>query len=114
MNTQPPTLAPALGPPSQPPRQYRTSLAALANLGPASARMLRAAGIEDMATLHELGAVEAFRRVRASGAAPSLNLLWALEGAMTGRHWQDVAHTERSSLLLELDALDALEKRKRT
>lgn len=114
MNTQPPTLTPAIGPLSLPPQENRAGIAGLANLGPASARMLRAAGIDNVAQLNEFGAVEAFRRVRASGATPSLNLLWALEGALTGRHWQEVAHAERTSLLLELDALDALEKRKRT
>lgn len=118
MNTQPPTLAPMVVPLSSPSDdsggEPRAGIAGLANLGPASARMLSKAGIVDLAQLRELGAVEAFRRVRASGAEPSLNLLWALEGALTGRRWQDVAHAERTSLLLEIDALDALEKRKRT
>jgi DNA transformation protein len=33
----------------------------------------------------------------------SLNLLWGLESALTGEHWQDVAKKHRTSLLLALE-----------
>jgi DNA transformation protein len=33
----------------------------------------------------------------------SLNLLWALEGALSGEHWQVVAKEHRTSLLLALE-----------
>jgi DNA transformation protein len=39
------------------------------------------------------------------GVSPSLNLLWALEGALTGRPWQVVAKEHRLSLLLALESL---------
>jgi len=78
-------------------------LDALANLGPASRAMLAAAGIASTAQLRRLGAVRAFRRVRATDARASLNLLWALQGALTGRHWRVVAREDRLSLLLALD-----------
>lgn len=81
------------------------AFAGLANLGPASAAMLQAARIANPAQLRALGAVAAYDRVCRSGARPSLNLLWALEGALTGQRWQDVARDERTSLLLALDAL---------
>ena len=79
------------------------AIAALPNLGAVSARRLAAAGITSVAALRRLGAVEAWRRVRAHWPGASLNLLWALEGALTGRGWQEVARTERTRLLLELD-----------
>jgi hypothetical protein len=34
----------------------------------------------------------------------SLNLLWALEGALTNRSWQEVAHEESSRLLASVEA----------
>jgi hypothetical protein len=34
----------------------------------------------------------------------SLNLLWALEGALSGLHWREVAREHRTSLLLALEA----------
>jgi DNA transformation protein len=82
------------------------ALAALRNLGPASARMLAEAGIRSVAALRKAGAVEAFRRVRHAVPRVSLNLLWALEGALTDRAWQDIARTDRTRLLLQLDASD--------
>jgi DNA transformation protein len=79
-------------------------LNALPNLGPKSRQMLRTAGIESLAELRRLGAVRAYLKVEATGAKPSLNLLWALEGALTGLHWRVVAREHRLSLLLALDA----------
>jgi len=81
----------------------RTALAPLRNIGPVSKRMLAAAGITSVQTLRELGAVEAYRRVRSRDPRASLNLLWALEGAVSGRPWQEVARHDRLSLLLQLE-----------
>lgn len=75
----------------------------LANIGPVSKRMLAAAGITSIEALRRLGSVEAYRRVRSHDPRASLNLLWALEGALTGRPWEDVARNDRLSLLLQLD-----------
>ena len=81
------------------------AMADLAGLGPKSQAMLERAGIRSVAHLRQLGAVRAYAQVRASGAAASLNLLWALEGALTGLPWQVVAREHRLSLLLALEAL---------
>jgi hypothetical protein len=32
-----------------------------------------------------------------------LNLLWAMEGALSSRHWLEVARIDRLNLLLELE-----------
>ncbi len=86
------------------------SLADLPNLGPRSLQSLAAAGITSLARLHELGAVRAFVLARAHALgrnqAVSLNLLWALEGALTGRRWQDVADADRASLLMALEDVE--------
>jgi DNA transformation protein len=78
----------------------------LRGLGPRSQAMLGAAGITTLAQLESFGAVRAFLKVKASGAAPTLNLLWGLESALTNEPWQDVARVHRARLLLELDALE--------
>ncbi len=36
-------------------------------------------------------------------AITPVNLLWALEGALTCRRWQEVAETDRASLLMALE-----------
>ena len=78
-------------------------VANLPNLGPKSEQMLLLAGITSLAQLKELGAVRAFCQVKRAGANASLNLLWALEGAILGIPWQVVAREHRTSLLLALE-----------
>jgi SAM-dependent methyltransferase len=80
------------------------SIADLQGLGPKSAEMLARAGITSVDQLRRLGAVAAYVQARAANGGVSLNLLWALEGALTGRPWQEIARQERTRLLLELDA----------
>jgi DNA transformation protein len=65
--------------------------------------MLEAAGIRTVDELREIGSVGAFVRVRKVWPRASLNLLWALESAVTGIPWQDVARLHRTSLLLAVD-----------
>jgi DNA transformation protein len=79
-------------------------IAGLFNLGPKSAGMLLAAGITSVEQLRSLGSVQAFLRVKAVDPRASLNLLWALEGALTGEPWRKVSRDGRTSLLLALDA----------
>lgn len=74
------------------------------NLGEKTWQMLQAAGIADEAALRKLGAVPAYLAVCRQKNS-SLNLLWALEGALTDRHWQDIAKNERTRLLIALDDL---------
>jgi DNA transformation protein len=68
--------------------------------------MLAGAGIKSVAQLKRLGSVRAYAMVKKSGVHASLNLLWALEGALTGLPWQVVAKEHRLSLLLALEALN--------
>ena len=79
------------------------SIAELPNLGPKSQAALAAAGITTVAQLRRLGAVAAYAKAKQAGAHVSLNLLWALEGALTGLPWQVVAREHRTSLLLALE-----------
>jgi DNA transformation protein len=78
-------------------------VASLPNLGPKSREMLATARIRTVAQLRRLGAVAAYVRVRQSSPSASLNLLWALEGALTDTPWQVVAKEPRTSLLLALE-----------
>jgi DNA transformation protein len=79
-------------------------IAELPNLGPKSQQMLVASGIQSVAQLRELGSVAAYAMVKARHKSASLNLLWALEGALCGMPWQEVAREHRTSLLLNLEA----------
>ncbi len=79
----------------------------LRNVGPASQRLLRAAGIASEAQLRALGALAAYAQVQRARQSPSLNLLWALEGALSDRDWKEVAREDRTALLMQLDDLHA-------
>ncbi len=78
--------------------------AALRNLGPRSEELLASVGITTVAQLRGLGSVAGYARVRRAQSSVSLNLLWALEGAITDLPWQVVARELRTSLLLALGA----------
>ncbi|TXT40307.1 MAG: DNA transformation protein [Comamonadaceae bacterium] len=86
------------------------AVADLSNLGPKSQQMLKAAGIGKVAQLRKLGAVAAYAQVKRVTPAASLNLLWALEGALTNLPWQVVAREHRTSLLLALEQLQSASK----
>ncbi len=76
----------------------------LCGLGPKSEEALRAVGVTSVAELRALGSVAAYIRVKRRWSGASLNLLWALEGAITGLPWQTVAREHRLSLLLALES----------
>ena len=75
----------------------------LANLGPRSTEFLLSVGITTIGQLERLGSVAAYALVKKSEPTASLNLLWAIEGALTGLHWREVAKEHRTSLLLALE-----------
>jgi DNA transformation protein len=65
-----------------------SDLIKLKNIGPASIRQLREVGIEDAAALRKLGAIAAYGRLKhAFPREVSLVMLYALEGALRGCHW---------------------------
>ncbi len=70
----------------------------LQNVGPKSAAWLRQVGIKSQADLEAAGSVEAFLRCKRAGFKPSLNVLYSLEGALLGCHWQKVPEERRIAL----------------
>ena len=84
-----------------------TKIGSLPGLGPKSQAMLATAGIDSIQKLTGLGSVQAYLMVKRAGCNPSLNLLWALEGALSGAHWQQVARLHRTSLLMALEDMEA-------
>jgi DNA transformation protein len=70
----------------------------LANLGPKSCAWLRAVGIETRADLERLGSIAAYRTVAARGFKVSLNLLYALEGALLDLRWDRLSPAVKENL----------------
>lgn len=80
-------------------------VAQLPNLGAPSAEWLKQAGITTFAELKKMGAVQTYLRVQKLGVKPSLNLLYALEGAIRGSHWLEVKRQDKTELLAMLDSV---------
>lgn len=80
-------------------------LSRLKGLGPKSEEMLNGIGVVTEDELRELGAVNAYLRVREKSDT-SLNLLYAIYGALEGKHWTDIAREEKGRLLFELESIE--------
>ncbi|TWI10290.1 TfoX/Sxy family protein [Aerolutibacter ruishenii] len=80
----------------------------LRNIGPKSAAWLRQVGLRTQDDIAAIGTVEAFVRVKRAGFKPTLNLLYALEGALLECHWQEVPEPRRQQLAAEAEAAIAL------
>ena len=80
------------------------SAAKLRNIGPKSAAWLRQVGLRSREDLAAVGSLEAFMRVKRAGFKPSLNLLYALEGALLDCHWQQLPEARRNELVQAAEA----------
>jgi len=80
----------------------------LRNIGPKSAAWLRQVGLRTQDDIAAVGTVEAFMRVKRAGFKPTLNLLYAIEGALLECHWQEVPEARRQQLVAEAEAAIAL------
>ena len=81
-----------------------TEIVLALNIGPKSAEWLARAGIHSRKDLERLGAVEAYWKVKQASFNVSLNLLYALAGALSDTHWNKLPHDEKHRLMIELDA----------
>lgn len=76
----------------------------LRNIGPKSAAWLRQVGLRTYEDLSALGSVESFMRVKRAGFKPTLNLLYAIEGALLDCHWQEIPGERRHELVAQAEA----------
>ena len=77
------------------------------NVGPKSAAWLRQVGVRTQEDLKRLGPVEAFMKVKRAGFRPSLNLLYALAGAIENCHWADLPEATKTSLVLAAESAES-------
>ena len=82
--------------------------AKIRNIGPKSMAWLRQTGVRSLEDLQAVGSLAAFVRIKRAGFRPSLNLLYALEGAILGCHWQEIPEERRTALVQSAEAEVAL------
>jgi DNA transformation protein len=77
------------------------------NVGPKSAAWLRQVGVRTQEDLMRIGPVEAFMKVKRAGFRPSLNLLYALAGAIEDCHWADLPDERKAALVAAAGSAEA-------
>ena len=84
----------------------------LLNLGKKSTECLREMGIFTKDDLIEFGPIEAYLKLKteSSKVKPSMNLLYAMVGAVKGLHWQEIAKNHKEELLEQIDGYKELEE----
>lgn len=82
----------------------KTVLRGLKNIGPAIADRLAAVGLKTVADLKRIGPAKAYNLIK--DAHPNITVpicyyLYSLQGALEGRHWDDLAESTKIRLLRE-------------
>ena len=83
-----------------------SEISKMLNLGPKSAEWLAEIGIETREQVEQLGAVVVFQMLRQAGRRPSLNMLYALEAALTEVHWNQLSEKRKNELRKQVNAED--------
>lgn len=84
------------------------ALAAALNLGPRSAAALAGARITSIAQLRRAGAVATYVRLKRSARGMSLNMLYALVGALEGLDWKQIKRERKLELLMQVEDYERL------
>jgi DNA-3-methyladenine glycosylase I len=85
------------------------AVAQLPNLGPTSSQWLAAIGVHTRRDLEKLGSIDAYRLLKQQGYNASLNLVYAIEGALRGLDWNRLP--AKLKVELKARAADALKPR---
>ncbi len=90
--------------PRHTPQPPTTPLKDVKGLGPRSVTWLADAGITTLQQLETLGAVEAYRRVKAAHPnTVTLNMLWGLQAVLLDISWQQVPPELKEDLRRQLE-----------
>ena len=81
-----------------------TRLTSLRNIGPKSAGWLESVGIHTIDDLFDFGAVKAYQMVKlAYPDRVTLNLLYALQGALLDLPWNELPHEMKAMLRRQIE-----------
>lgn len=93
---------------TRPPEHHRAndggaSLSQLSGLGPVSVKILVDIGITTAAQLHKADLYKLYAKIKASHPRTSINLLYAMMGAVDDQDWRQVAKDRRTEVLMQLE-----------
>lgn len=81
-----------------------TLLRGLTNIGPTIADRLETVGVRTLGDLERIGPARVFRRLQqayADRTIPVCYYLYSLQGALDGKHWNDIGAATKQRLLAE-------------
>lgn len=76
-----------------------SELLQLKNLGIASVNILNAIGVHSRSELQTMGPVQAYVRIKERGIHVSKVMLYALQGALDDKHWNDLSKDIKDQLV---------------
>ncbi len=79
-------------------KKRTTKLSDLKNFGPKSTEWLNAVGVYTKADLRRLGSVTIYRLLKERDYPVSLNLVYAIEGALMDVHWNELPSEVKAEL----------------
>jgi len=85
------------------------NLSELKNLGAASVNILHAVGVNSYEELQEVGSVGVYKRIKSRGIHVSKVMLYALQGALMDKHWNDLDPDLKKKLVQEAETSPAVE-----
>ena len=84
-----------------------SELLELKNLGIATVNILNAIGVHSRQELHSMGPVQAYVRIKQRGIHVSKVMLYALQGALDDKHWNELSQEAKDQLVQDADDLAA-------
>ena len=85
-----------------------TPIVKLKNMGSKSAAMLEKIGIRTREELEEIGAIEAYKKLKLAGETPGHSLVYAIEGALMNKSWDALPNETRFRLKAMIEHADTV------
>jgi hypothetical protein len=85
-----------------------TPIGKLKNMGPKSVTMLEKIGIHTREELEEIGAIEAYKKLKLAGETPGHSFVYAIEGALMNKPWDALPDEKRSQLKAMIEHADTV------
>jgi DNA transformation protein len=82
----------------------RSELSDLKNFGPTSQQWLNAIGVYTKSDLVRLGSIHAYRLMKDRGFNVTMNMVYAMEGAILGMRWDELPEKLKAELRVAINA----------
>lgn len=93
-------------------QKFDSRLTSLRNFGPKSAKLIESIGIHNPKELAKVGTLETCRRLILAGYSISLNMAYAIEGALMDCDWRKIPIEFRRYLVIEFKKLKTFKTKK--